>query len=199
MTYLVTGVGHSGTTFYARFLQELGADFGPPGDWMEGKHAMELPAMAVAAQSVLEDLRGISQLPAQRPLSTQADAVARAALPLMPDWIKSPSIGYCLPQWIQAGLEVDYALVVMRPAADIARSISAVIKDRSYEDWLTRAYGLLGMIFAHLEDAGIKYDTVPFPPSSRPETFWDIDLPLLLEIGATAAAFEKVYRKEWVS
>ncbi len=208
MTVLVTGVGHSGTTFIARLLLELGCDFGHLGNasWTEGPHAMEQPSMAKVAQTIVEELDGIRHLPDfSRPLEASTRFELVKAINTMPLFVKSPAIGYTLPVWAKAGLELDAVIVVHRSIEHSARSVFDAVHDRTLREWEVRHLGLSGLIIAAIVELEYEASWICFPECTAPDPLellyedledligLDCDLPAFREAHARVAKPDMIH------
>ena len=153
MTVLITGNGHSGTTFIARLLMDLGCDFGqgdPPAAWTQGAQAMEQPDIQRASKEV-----------AQGRLAATA-ALAQVAFP---PYIKAPAIGWRLDDWLGAGLQLEAAIVCHRNIDATLRSIKRA--GGGYGGFGTptpeRLYAQTGRLISTLWDHGIPHAILQFP------------------------------------
>ena len=166
MTVLITGNGHSGTTFIARLLMELGCDFGqgdPPATWTEGAQAMEHPDIQKASREVaLAVERGEGK--------NGALDVILAHDPPSPSYVKAPAVGWYLDIWLAAGFDFTSAVICHRDIGDTVRSI--VQKGGGYggfgplrDDDATRdrLYRQTGRMMSALWSAWIPHMTIMFP------------------------------------
>jgi len=152
MTLLITGNGHSGTTFLARLLMELGCDFGqgdPPAAWTQGSQAMEHPEIQRASKAVVEGKLAMLGLASRT----------------FPPYVKAPAIGWRLDDWLGAGLQVDAVIVCHRNVEDTLRSIERA--GGGYGGFGTptpeRLYAQTGRLMTTLWDHGISHTILQFP------------------------------------
>lgn len=164
MTVLITGNGHSGTTFVARLLMELGCDFGqgdPPAAWTQGAQAMEQPYVQRSAAALA---RFIEEKPL-RDWWQQAAALLEEEHKVFPPYIKAPAIGWYLDAWLELGFQADAVIVCHRNIEDTLRSIERA--GGGYGGFGTptpeRLYAQTGRLMACLWDHGIPHAVIPFP------------------------------------
>lgn len=196
MTVLITGNGHSGTTFLARLLMDLGCDFGqgdPPAAWTEGAQAMEQPEIQRASKAVAE--------------GKLAATLALASL-TFPAYVKAPAIGWRLDDWLGAGLQLDAVIICHRNIEDTLRSIERAGGGYGGFGMPTadRLYAQTGRLISTVWDSGIPHALVDFPYSVTAPTWFTCgqlveDLEPL-EMGFTceefAAAHARLARPELV-
>ena len=185
MTVLITGNGHSGTTFIARLLMEVGCDFGqgdPPAAWTEGAQAMEHPGV----QSVAKDV-------------AQGHVAAAVAVGIaLPPYVKAPAIGWRLDDWLGAGLMVGAAVVCHRNTEDTLHSIART--GGGYGGFGTptthQLHAQTGCLMSALWDYDIPHTVVRFPQVldhwlSLYKAFRDAYIPL----PCTEEAFRKAHAR----
>ncbi len=194
MTVLITGNGHSGTTFTARLLMECGCDFGqgsPAAAWTEGNHAMEVPVIQAAAFLVA---RGDT-------------SILPSALAQMPPFVKAPAIGWFLDTWLESGFKADLVVFCHRPIEDSIASIlrmgggygGGALDDNQWAR--DRLYGQTGRLMATLWDRHIPFVTILFPAilDSDPSTVYGVFKPVLqCSEAAFGAAFQRIAHPDWV-
>lgn len=164
MTVLITGNAHSGTTFLARLLMELGCDF-KPVDWVDVPNGMESKVVQQAAHAVTRDLVAGGQLPNfDNQLSPATRKLMAKALRIMPKWTKMPNIGYTFPVWLQAGFRPEHVLVCYRNLNANARS-NVRRNVGGLPEMQHRMTGQLGLLAAALWEHDIPYTVIRFPDS----------------------------------
>lgn len=193
MTVLITGNGHSGTTFIARLLMEVGCDFGqgdPPAAWTQGAQAMEHPEIQRAAKDVAQ--------------GCLAALTAIVAL-VFPRYVKAPALGWRLDEWLGAGLEVDAVIVCHRDIDQTLRSIKRAGGGYGGFGMPTteRLYAQTGRLMSAIWDHDIPHASIHFPESTIAARFLYGELrrgylPLSCTEEDFAAAHARVARPELV-
>lgn len=169
---LVTGTGHSGTTFVARLLMELGCDFGQrqgPADWTEGPHAMEWPPLAKAADSLLDEMGRWPAPNLYQALRPETKHTLSILIESLPPFIKNPTVGHTLRMWLELGLELDAIIYVHRDVQATAESIHKAVPSKSVGKWMERCYATLGRLAATAFDHQLKMAVVRYPVCVRGE------------------------------
>jgi hypothetical protein len=181
MTVLITGNAHSGTTFLARLLMELGCDFHPV-DWIDSPHGMENRIVQGAAHAVTMDLVAGGMLPVlDRKLRPETRELVQRALRTMPKWTKMPNIGYTYPAWHEAGFRPEHIIVCHRELSSCARS-NVRRNVAALPEMHTRLSGQLGYLAAALWEYQLRHTVILFPRSVEdPAYLFDALAPVFLE------------------
>lgn len=197
MTILITGNAHSGTTFLARLLYELGCDF-KPVNWIDSPNGMESRIFQQAAHAVTRDLVAGGQLPNfDHAISPGTRKLMDRALARMPKWTKMPNIGYTFPVWLEAGFRPEHTIVCYRNLK--ANALSNVRQNLdALPEMHQRMTGQIGLLAAALWEFDLAYTVVRYPDSvDEPEYLWDALAHLLLrkDIVHKAMDFLTVHRR----